>query len=74
MANNYHKDHHKIIVLLVVAIIAFLVGYTAARIKYKDQLKETFDMVMSQQSQIAGQNVQIKNLEGSLKATPILRY
>ena len=62
-------EQNKILLVIIVAVVAFSVGFIIARTKYKSQLKTTYDMVINQQAQISGQNAQIKHLENNVKTT-----
>ena len=67
-SNSKSSEQSKIILVVIVAVVAFAFGFIIARAKYKSQLKTTYDIVMSQQAQISGQNAQIKQLENSTKS------
>lgn len=62
-----HRDHHTIMLVIIVAIVAFGLGYIFARAKYKTQLKTTYNMVLERDATISNLNAKIKQAQTLLE-------
>jgi hypothetical protein len=65
--HDRHKDHHTIMLVIIVAIVAFGLGYIFARAKYKTQLKTTYNMVVERDSTIKNLNTKIQQIQTLLE-------
>ena len=63
-----HKKHqHKVLVIVLVAVVFFSLGYILARAKYKSQLKTTYSIVMQKDAEISSLNSKVIQIQNILK-------
>lgn len=69
MAKDTKTPQNRILLIVIIALVAFSLGFVIARARYKSQLKTTFNMVMEKDAAVTNLKMQMKNLEGKLKMT-----
>ncbi len=60
-------EHSKILLVIIVAVVAFAFGFMIARAKYKTQLNTTYNMVMEKQATINDLNAKVQSIQKILK-------
>ena len=62
-------DHNNLLLILLIAIVAFSAGFVIARARYKPQLRETFNMVMEREDKIDELQSKVQEIENQMKMT-----
>jgi len=61
-------DHNNLLLIILIAIVAFSAGFVIARARYKPQLRETFNMVMEREDKINKLEDKVETIERQMKA------